>query len=130
MGYFRDSAHVADLLGGFFRAVTNDADMGPKLLASKLVLRFHYANPDANLTVDLRGAQAVITPNDTSVPADVEMWMDAEIAHKYWLGQVSLPIALARRQIKAKGPIPKILKLLPILSKAHALYPAYVTSHV
>ena len=46
-------------------------------------------------------------------PPDVEMTMKADIAHQFWHGKINLMAALARRQIIAKGPIPKILKLLP-----------------
>ncbi len=105
-----------------------DAEMGPKLLASKLLLRFHYAHPDAAITVDLTGSTLQLAYDESTHKADVEMWMDADIAHRFWLGEISLPIALARRQIKARGPIPKILKLLPIIKKAYALYPEYLNT--
>ncbi|MCL6451588.1 MAG: NYN domain-containing protein, partial [Acetobacteraceae bacterium] len=35
--------------------------------------------------------------------ADVEMSLDADTAHKFWLKQVSLPVALAKRMITSKG---------------------------
>lgn len=126
MGYFQSSDHVQHTLGGFFTMLGNDAEMGPRLLASQLILRFHYTNPDAAITVNLTGAHLHVAFDDTTTHADVEMWMDADIAHRFWLGEISLPIALARRQIKARGPIPKILKLLPIIKKAYGLYPRYL----
>jgi hypothetical protein len=52
--------------------------------------------------------------------------MKADTAHKFWRGDVNLVTALARREITAKGPIPKILKLLPIIKPAYALYPQYL----
>jgi hypothetical protein len=48
------------------------------------------------------------------------------VAHRFWLGNVNLVIALARREMVAKGPIPKILKLLPIIKPAYVLYPQYL----
>jgi hypothetical protein len=126
MGYFQSAEHVKQGLGGFFQCLADDPEMGPRLLASNLVLRFFYANPDASLTVDLSGDQLRLGYDETDTKADVTMWMEAQVAHRYWLGEIPLPIALARRQIRAKGPIPKILKLLPIIKKAHSMYPAYI----
>lgn len=129
MGYFQSAEHLKHTLGGFFTALGADPEMGPRLLGTKLTLRFHYAHPDASITVDLTGAALQLAYDDSVRTADVEMWMEAETAHRFWLGQISLPIALARRQIKARGPIPKILKLLPIIKKAYAMYPAYLANN-
>jgi len=128
MAFFTSSTQLTDTLGDFFRLLGNDAQMGPKLLAAKLVLCFRYTNPDAVLTIDLRGTALVVSVGEPITPPDVAMSMEAEIAHQYWLGKISLPIALARRQIRAKGSIPKILALLPIIKRAHQLYPEFIRS--
>ena len=43
------------------------------------------------------------------------MTMDADTAHRFWLGKVNVTVALARGQMKAKGPVAKILKLVPLV---------------
>ena len=35
---------------------------------------------------------------------EVTMSMAADTAHRFWLGQVNITVAIARGQIKAKGP--------------------------
>ena len=50
------------------------------------------------------------------------MSMAADTAHRFWLGQVNITVALARGQIKAKGPVAKILKLVPL---AKPVFPRY-----
>ena len=55
--------------------------------------------------------------------ATIEMTLDGDTCHLFWLQQISLPIALAKGKIKAKGPMPKVLKLLPMLKPAYAAYP-------
>lgn len=126
---FQSADELQQVLGGFFRVLTDDPAVGPRLLASRLILRFTYREPETSITVDLTGARAEITFDDATKQPIVEMSMKGDVAHHYWLGQVSLPIALARRQMIAKGPIPKILKLLPVIKGAYALYPAYLHSH-
>jgi hypothetical protein len=39
---------------------------------------------------------------------------------------VNLMAALTRKQMVAKGPIPKILKLLPAIKPSYAMYPKYL----
>ena len=54
------------------------------------------------------------------------MSMDADFAHRFWHGKANLVTALTRRQVKAKGNVPKTLKLLPILKPAYDLYPDFL----
>ena len=48
--------------------------------------------------------------------------MTADLGNKFWLGHVNLAVAMARGQVRAKGPVPRILKLIPV---AKSLYPRY-----
>jgi hypothetical protein len=40
-----------------------------------------------------------------------------------------MPVALAKGLIKAKGPMPKVIKLLPLLKPAYREYPALAKTH-
>lgn len=126
MAQFESSTQLKNVLGGFFRYLGNDEELSSKLLKSKLILKFNYREPEASLTVDLRGDQVIVLEDDSTLEPDVEMAMKADTAHKFWLGKVNLVVALTRREITAKGPIPKILKLLPIIKPAYKLYPQYL----
>jgi hypothetical protein len=50
--------------------------------------------------------------------------MKADTAHAFWHGKVNLVSALARKEIVAHGPIPKILKLLPAVEPLYKVYPS------
>lgn len=126
MAYFKDTNHLYKVLGGFFEFLSTQGSIANKLLASNLKLRFHYKQPDGCIFIDLSGDQAIVTPGDFDSKADVELFMKAEVAHEFWQGKVNLVTALARRAITAKGPIPKILKLLPIIKPAYDLYQPYL----
>ena len=126
MGLFESSEKFEEVLGGFFRQLADVPPIADKLLASKLVIRFAYSDPRVVLVVDCSGDQIEIRPGDTETKAEVEMSMSADIAHKFWFGKVNLMAALTRRQMVAKGPIPKIMKLLPAIKPAYAIYPKYL----
>lgn len=126
MGYFKDSEQLKDVLGGFFIKLFEDPKVGPKLMASKLKLKFNYTDPELSISADMGSEPVVITFNDDVFKPDVEMTMKADVAHRFWYGKVNLIAALTRREMVAKGPIPKILKLLPAIKPAYTLYPEYL----
>ena len=126
MGLFESSEKFEEVLGGFFRLVKTTPNIAEKLLASNLVIRFNYTDPDVVLVVDCSGDEIDIRPGDTDSKAEVEMSMSSDIAHKFWFGKVNLMAALTRRQMVAKGPVPKILKLLPAIKPSYAMYPQYL----
>ncbi|HSA58264.1 MAG TPA: SCP2 sterol-binding domain-containing protein [bacterium] len=126
MPTFESSERLKEVLGGFFEYLTTDEAMRKKLLDSKLILKFAYADPPLAITIDLSGESPVFSYNDDVKKANVEMSMKADTAHRFWFGKVNLVVALARREMVAKGPIPKILKLLPIIKPAYDMYPKYL----
>lgn len=126
MATFQSSEQLQDVLGGFFQLLADDPTVGPKLLGAKMIIKFSYREPDLSITIDLTGDKAIFTFNDSEKKPAVEMSMKADTAHRFWHGKVNLVIALARREIVAKGSVPKILKLLPIIKPAYKLYPDYV----
>lgn len=126
MGLFENSEKFEEVLGGFFRLASDTPSIADKLLASKLVIRFNYTDPDVVIVVDCSGDKIDVRPGDTETKTEVEMSMSADIAHKFWFGKVNLMAALTRKQMVAKGPIPKILKLLPAIKPSYAMYPQYL----
>ncbi|OQY01412.1 MAG: hypothetical protein B6I22_14495 [Desulfobacteraceae bacterium 4572_123] len=126
MGVFENSEKFEAVLGGFFKLVANTPIVADKLLKSKLIIRFNYTDPDLILVIDCSGDAVDVRAGDTNTKATVEMKMKADIAHKFWFGKVNLTMALTRRQMVAKGPVPKILKLLPAIKPTYAMYPKYL----
>lgn len=126
MATFENSESLQKVLGGFFEFILNDPVMGPALKASGLVLKFSYTEPPLSITVNLSRSEPQISFNDEKTIPEIEMKMKADVAHRFWFGKVNLMIALARREIVAKGPIPKILKLLPVIKPAYTAYPKYL----
>lgn len=128
MAVFRDQDHLYECIGGLFDELGRDPNVGKKLKDSNLVIRFSYTEPDCAITVDCKspptkpGTFVNWVKGDGGLTPEVEMSMKADVAHRFWLGKVVLLTAITRRQIVAKGPIPKVLKLLPIIKPAYAMY--------
>lgn len=128
MGYFKSSEELQEILGDFFKELITDATVGPQLNASNIIVKFTYKDPDLSITADFTEDETKLYFNNDELKATVEMSMKADTAHKFWFGKVNLVAALTRREMVAKGPIPKVLKLLPAIKPAYKMYPDYLKS--
>jgi len=129
MAVFKDYDELYTCMGRLYDEAKRDSRIAPKIKDSHLVIQFRYDEPNAIVTINAaappsqEGAYFDVLWGDTGLKPDVEMSMKADVAHKFWHGKINLMAALARRQIIAKGPIPKILKLLPAVEPMYEMYP-------
>lgn len=129
MPIFRDSDQFYACVGELMERAKVDPDVGKKIAKSKIVLQFRYTEPTAMTTVNAKteptqeGAYVDVIQGECDLKPDVTMSMKADVAHKFWLGKVNLVSALAKGDIETKGPIPKILKLLPAIKPLYSEYP-------
>ena len=123
---FQNSDMVYDVLLAFYELLKDDPAIGPALAKTDLCIQFRYKNPSAVITINAAGDDIQILKGEYEGDLDVVMTMDADFAHKFWHGKANLVSALTRRQVVAKGNVPKTIKLLPILKPAYDLYPKFL----
>ena len=115
MAYFKDAQEVYDIIGKLFVDIAADEDLAPKFRKANTIVQYAYREPESTITVRLQeGQRSDVDFGETEMEPEVTMTMEADTAHRFWLGQVNVTVALARGQIKAKGPVAKILKLVPL----------------
>ena len=123
MPYFKDAEEVYAYIGRLFREVAEDEELAPKLRKANTIVQYRYRDPESQITVQLvDGQEGRVDCGPTDMEPEVVMTMDADTAHRFWLGRVNVTIALARGQMKAKGPVAKILKLLPLVKPVFERY--------
>jgi hypothetical protein len=121
MSTFSDAAEVYKYVGGVFRIAADHPEIGPKMRAAGITMQVNYTEPAASLTIRFQEPMDVIDGGHDD-NADVRLSMPADIAHKYWRGEYNLAVGLAKGQVKAKGPVNKILKLVPITKPLFPIY--------
>jgi putative sterol carrier protein len=123
MTYFDSEDEVYEFIGRVFCDLLDDPELGPKLKRANTIVQYQYHHPEAVVTIRLmEGKKGQVDMGPTKLEPEVIMSMDADTAHKFWLGKVNVTVALARGQMKAKGPVAKILKLVPLVKPAFPLY--------
>ena len=123
---FSSSKMLYDVLIPFYEILNNDPKIGSSLQKTNLCIQFQYKNPDAVITIDATGSETRIIKGTIEGKPEVTMTMNSDFAHKFWHGKANLVTALTRRQVVARGNVPKTLKLLPILKPAFDLYPGFL----
>lgn len=125
LSYFSDAQEVYDTMGKLFRQLAEDEELAPRFRKANTILQYRYSDPDSTITLRLQENQpGDVDFGETEMVPEVEMSMDADTAHRFWLGKVNVTVALARGQIKAKGPVAKILKLVPLTKPVYPRYKA------
>jgi len=123
--YFKDEQEVYEYLGRLLLDLLADEELAPKFRTANTIVQYRYRNPESQITVKLIEAEeGQVDLGPTRLEPEVVMTMDADTAHRFWLGKVNVTVALARGQIKAKGPVAKILRLVPLTKPVFPRYKA------
>ena len=125
MAYFKDEQEVYETIGKMFQDLADDPELGPKFRKANTIVQYQYRNPESQITIKMReDEEGQVDLGPTDLEPEVVMTMEADTAHKFWLGKVNVTVALARGQMKAKGPVAKILKLVPLVKPVFPKYKA------
>jgi hypothetical protein len=119
MAIFESTEKMYDVLGDLFRFLMDHPEVGPKYIEANIIIKFDIFDPEGFIWLTPDGV--VLGPSD--MKPTIEMKLSGDTCHDFWLKNVSMPVALAKGLIKAKGPMPKVLKLLPLLKPAYENYP-------
>jgi putative sterol carrier protein len=123
LAYFKDADEVYAYIGRLFEELAQDEELAPRFRKANTIVQYEYRNPESQITVSLReGEDGRVDFGDTAMEPEVVMTMDADTAHRFWLGEVNVTVAMARGQMKAKGPVAKILKLVPLVKPVFPRY--------
>ena len=123
MAYFKDADEVYAFIGKLFQDLADDEELAPKFRKANTIVQYAYRDPDSVITVELKeDGEGRVDFGETDLDPEVVMSMDADTAHRFWLGKVNVTVALARGQMKAKGPVAKILKLVPLVKPVFPRY--------
>jgi putative sterol carrier protein len=121
---FRDAQDVYDCIGKIFEEAIADPEIGPKTKEAGITIRFDFTDPDSVIYTDFAQGTVAFGDRVTTTEADVKLAMKADDANKSWLGKLNLVMAMAKRQVKASGSVPEMLKMLPLSKPLYARYEA------
>jgi hypothetical protein len=124
---FDSTEQFRTVIDGVMALMSEDPEMGPKLRDADVPQRFEF--DDMDLVVNARAARQGEQGNlhwewtdDVDWEPKVKLTMSSEVANRYFQGKENVPVAIARRRIKAGGDVKSALALIPITKPVYALY--------
>ena len=128
MTVFQDSNELYDVLMPFYESLTTDPDIGPKFVKANTSFRINHTAPEGTFLLDATQNPAVLAVGDAARAGEpvVDLTMSCDDAHRFWLGKLNLPVALATRKVKVNGGVASLMGLIPALSPAHEKYRAHL----
>ena len=124
MGLFRDAPDVYDCIGRIFQEAISDPEIGPKTKEAGLTIRFDFNDPESVIYVDFANGDVFFGDAVPATDPNIKMGMKADDANRFWLGKLNLIMAMAKGQVRAKGSVPEMLKMLPLAKPLYARYEA------
>ncbi|MEA2227218.1 MAG: hypothetical protein QOF04_848 [Solirubrobacteraceae bacterium] len=126
MPYFTDADDVYAHLGRFMQELAADPELAPALKRADTTLQLRMRAPDSVVTIrpPQEDQPSQVDLGETSLQPEVIFQMDADTAHRFWLGDVNIAVALANGDVRARGPVAKILKIVPLVKPGFPRYRA------
>ncbi len=118
-----DKKTAEEIFGELWTKMIKEAGLGEKLKEQGITILFEVNDPEIYMYIDENGP--VFGDVAKSKDAVVIMKMSGDDVHKFWLNKLNVAKALAFRKIKAKGPVNKVLQILPLLKPGQEYYPEY-----
>jgi len=124
---FASAEQFCAVIDGVMTLMSEDPEMGPQLREADVPQRFEF--DDLDLVVNARAAREGEDGNlhwewsdDIDWEPKVRLTMSSEVANRYFQGKENVPVAIARRRIKAGGDVKSALALIPITKPIYRLY--------
>jgi ubiquinone biosynthesis protein UbiJ len=121
VGAYKSAEDLYQYMGQIFALAFETDGLRQKLNATGVTLTLNLTDPDSTIAVDF-GNGVVQYGADIAMETAVDLQMTADTAHKFWLGKLNVPLAIAKRDIKVHGSVQKVLKLAPLMQPLHEQY--------
>lgn len=130
MPVFSSAEEAEKVYAAFFEHITLHPDLRGKFVEAGSAFRANYSDPDSAVAIDASSDPPVVRVGDEAraAPVDVELFMSADDGHKFWLGDLNIPMAMARRKVKIEGSVGTLLGLLPAMRPAFGMYREFLIS--
>ena len=133
MSVFRDSAHAAEIIGGFLRDEATKE--GNFFAGSGVIMGYVLSDPalrivlDASVAPEPGRAFAVYIDDPKAPEPAVEFSMSADIYDQLYRGDAQPMALMMTGKVKAKGDVTSAMRLLPAMAAAIPHYKAYRQNH-
>jgi hypothetical protein len=124
MAVFGSSEEQYAVMEPYLKGIITDEALRPKFVKAGTSFKVNYSEPEGHFLLDCTVDPPALYSGEeaTAREAEVELAMSADDGHKFWLGKLNIPVALAKKKVVVTGTVTKLMGLLPALSPAFGKY--------
>jgi len=125
MALFASEAEVYEHVGKLFQDAAGDDELWSAIARADAVVQLEVRQPNALVTVRaVAGEERAVELGPGSLQPDVVLRMGADTLHWLLLGRLNPTVALAKGDVVTRGPVAKVLELVPLAQPLAARYGA------
>ena len=126
MTEFKDGEQVASMAKELWETVLSDKESADMVRKIGLSVFTEFSNPEAYIWID---ADEVITGDAAKKESVVQLKMAWEVGNALYSDKIGLTLAISSGKMKVKGPLLKLMKIVPLLKRAHSIWPDVCKKH-
>ncbi len=126
MPQFKDGEQVSLMAKELWETVLTDEDSAAMVRKIGLSVFTEFSDPEVNIWIN---ADAVITGEDAKKESIVQLKMTWETGNDLYSDKIGLTAAISSGKMKVKGPLLKLMKIVPLLKRAHTIWPDVCKKH-
>jgi hypothetical protein len=131
MPCFKDRDELISVWRPFFERLARDAEVGPLLRKTNLVVRLRVVDPAAVVTIDARRDapppdHVAVVLGESDLRPDVTLSSSADFAHQLWQGKADVMAALFGGRLGVEGDLGQAARFAPALQPIGGLYTRYL----
>ena len=126
MTQFKDGEQVALMAKELWETVLTDEDSAAMVRKIGLSVFTEFSDPEVNIWIN---ADEVITGEDAKKESMVQLKMSWETGNDLYSDKIGLTAAISSGKMKVKGPLLKLMKIVPLLKRAHTIWPDVCKKH-
>jgi putative sterol carrier protein len=121
MTVFASQEQAEKIFEQLFTILAADETFSDRMRASQLSVRLVHTKPDVELFVTADGVRSGADP--AAGRPSITISFSCDTAHRLWLGQLLVPVAMATGKMRIRGGVSKVLEIVPLLRPAFDRYP-------
>ena len=125
MPIFETADQLYTCFGGLLERMESQVEIQRGLESVDLTIRFTFTDPAATMSLILNCGDQSIYYGECKSRPDLELAMTGDVAHRFWMGEINVMAAIAKRQIVFSGSFSKMLNLAPLIKGAIKIYPQH-----
>ena len=126
MTQFKDGEQVALMAKELWETVLSDEDSAAMVRKIGLSVFTEFSDPQVFIWIS---ADEVITGEAAKKESVVQLTMTWESGNDLYSDNIGLTALISSGKMKVRGPLLKLMKIVPLLKKAHAIWPDVCKKH-